>query len=265
MWAGKTGGTSIRSKEIVFSWSALVRAARAATRPINNSTAHQRRTWRAILQRAHAVTPALTKDELESLWGLDGIWTPDTDTSEISVQDSTELIAPRGPEALNAEFVLDWLSRPEEERNAINARTEEYRDYADFREREIFSPGMLSSLEKQLRPADITADSIGRIVASLAWDPKIRSNPAYRDRMKRQVDALIWEAWGIDRREAHAPLKDARNREWSRMMYLGRTAKDLAAESNISEEKIRKAVDRHRERRVVLRWVLRAAILTGQN
>jgi hypothetical protein len=207
-----------------------------------------------------ALPPLPKRDEIERLWGLNGIWSADADNTEISSADAAELIAPRGLEALNPEFVLFWLSLPENERNATDARTEEYGSYEEFQEREIFSPAMVSFLAKRLRPADITADSIGRIVASLAWDPEIRLNPAYRDRKKQQIDALIWEAWGIDRREAHPPVKDARNREWSHMMYLGRKAGDLAAEFNVSEELVRKNVQRHRERRAVTRWILRAAI-----
>jgi hypothetical protein len=133
------------------------------------------------------------------------------------------LIAPRGPEALSPEFILFWLSRPEDQRNATDARTEEYRDYADFQGREIFSPQLRSLLSKELSPVDAYAEGIKNIVIALAWDPEVRSDPAYAERHLKQIESLIRSAWGIEKNAAH------RLWTWTNSTASGRGECTLAA------------------------------------
>ena len=128
--------------------------------------------------------------------------------------------------------------------------------------REIFSPQLRSLLSKELSPADAYAESIKNIVIALAWDPEVRSDPAYAERHLKQIESLIRSAWGIERNAAHRPLDmDEQHREWSRRMYLGCHPKDLAEEAGVTPEHVRTNVYRQRERTAVKRWLLRAAIL----
>jgi hypothetical protein len=235
---------------------ALQRGPSITALPINAGPGAQfyRMPSRRMLSPSH--------EEIEDLWGLYPIWHPDTNNSQISKEDAAELIAPRALEALSPEFVLDWLSRPEDERNAIDAQTEEYRDYADLQERKIFSSGFRAWIENKLPTAGVYAESIQNIVVALAGEPEIRSNPAYAEEKLRQIESLIRTAWGIEKKEAHRPLDmDEQHREWSRKMYLGHNPKDLAKEAEVTPEHVRTNVYRHRERTAVKRWLIRAAIL----
>ena len=225
-------------------------------------TARERRAWRALLQSVSAESRDPTPEDIKRAWGNRDVWLGAPGAGEVSAEDAVECMAPRGIELLGPAFVFFFTQQlPVEKQNEVNARTEEYGSYEEFQRREIYSPAMVSLLDGPLRSSAVIADSIARIVAARAWEPEIRRSPAYRDREKKKIDDLIWEAWGIQKREVGPPTKDDRNREWSRRMYLGQDAKVIAAKHNVSREEVVQAVKRHRDSRVGLRWVLRAAII----
>jgi hypothetical protein len=185
------------------------------------------------------------------------------------------LLAPRGlsEEQLDA-FKRTWYSIDESERDKVDARAEEYSDFEDYRYRMLLSKGARKLIKENFPVVDIYREQIDGIFELLFHDPQMRSSSSYaKERIGKvltQVNDILRATFAVPA-EAHRPVsKEEQHRNWSRMLYLGRSYKEIADEASygnaegVTEDHVQKSIMRYRKRREPVQWALRHTILNSQ-
>jgi hypothetical protein len=200
---------------------------------------------------------------------------PDQDWAQLAAVVMEE--SSRSEEDLEEFKLTVWPNLSKSERNKVDAQTEDYVDMADYVERERLSAGARRALAEDLPALDAYEELIHTSVRSLFADPRVRPG-SHHDRereeyVRNQIEALLSRINSVCKTAfdvptaAHRPIsKEELHRYWSKMIYEGRTYRDLADEASLGasepvhEDHVKKSVLRHRERRKELQWMLRYAI-----